>query len=188
MKGYIYKLYKGADPHRGWTFNDPIFGKTSSLGACMPNIRQFADVGDWVFCISGKIPEKAPYIVGGFQIDEKLDALAARMRFPEYTLSRNEKGQIIGNIIVDEEGLHDPLDDHNNFEKRRKNYLIGKNKIYFGEALSIEASRAKTLDILQKTFGKSANRLDDLVPRWRKLDEQQLTRLIPELRKLEPKS
>ncbi|MGM5055620.1 hypothetical protein ACD589_12470 [Rhizobium sp. 814_E9_N1_1] len=184
MKGYIYKLYKGADPHKGWTFNDPIFGKKASLGACMPNIRGAVELGDWIFCISGKIVEKSPYIVGGFQVDEKISAIEANLKYPEFRLQKNEFGQIIGNIIVDDNGDHHPLDDHDKFEKRRENYVLGKNKIYIESPQSVERSRQKTLEVLQKTFGKSANRIDDLVPRWRKLDEGQIETLVGELKKI----
>jgi hypothetical protein len=93
MKGYIYKLYAGADPSVGWTFNDPIFGKYATLGACMPNIRKFVDVGDWVFAISGKTPMVVPYVIGGFQVGEKIDALEAHARFPEYRLQKMKKGR-----------------------------------------------------------------------------------------------
>lgn len=185
MKGYIYKLYKGADPEAGWTFNDPIFGKKASLGACMPNIRKAVDLGDWVFCISGKIPQKAPYIVGGFQVDEKISAIEANLKYPEFRLQRNEKGQVIGNIIVDNQGQHHDLDDHDNFEKRRENYITGGNKVYIESPQAIEASRSKTLEILQTTFGRRANRLDDLVPRWRKLDGEQIDTLLTELKKIQ---
>ncbi|MGN7293495.1 hypothetical protein [Rhizobium sp. SAFR-030] len=185
MKGYIYKLYKGADPEAGWTFNDPIFGKKASLGACMPNIRKAVDLGDWVFCISGKIPQKAPYIVGGFQVDEKISAIEANLKYPEFRLQRNEKGQVIGNIIVDKDGRHHDLDDHNNFEKRRENYITGGNKVYIESHQAVESSRNKTLDILQVTFGQRANRLDDIVPRWRKLDGKQVDTLLFELKKIQ---
>jgi hypothetical protein len=184
MKGYIYKLYKGADPHVGWTFNDPIFGKKASLGACMPNIRKAVDLGDWVFCISGKISEKTPYIVGGFQVDEKITAIEARLKYPEFVLSKNERGQIVGNIIVDDDGNRDPLDDHSGFEKRKENYILGKNKIYINSSQSIQAGREKTLEILQKTFDRKVNRIDDIVPRWRKLNQLQVETLVDELKKI----
>ena len=185
MKGYIYKLYKGADPSVGWTFNDPIFGRRkASLGACMPNIRKAVDIGDWVFCISGKIKQKAPYIVGGFQVDEKISAIEARLKYPEFNLQRNEEGQVIGNIIVDENGEHHVLDEHDNFGKRKENYILGRNKVFIESDDSIEEGRKRALDILQKTFGRKANRLDDIVPRWRRLDQQQVGILVEELKKI----
>lgn len=185
MKGYIYKLYKGADPHVGWTFNDPIFSKKASLGACMPNIRRTVDIGDWVFCISGKIAEKAPYIVGGFQVDEKISAIEANLKYPEFRLQKNEKGQIVGNIIVDNNGNHHPLDDHDNYQKRSENYILGENKIYIESKASIELGRLKTLEILQSVFDKKVNRLDDIVPRWRKMNEQQIEAMVSELKKIQ---
>lgn len=185
MKGYIYKLYSGADPAAGWTFNDPIFGKYATLGACMPNIRRFVDVGDWIFAISGKTPQVVPYVIGGFQVNEKIDALEAHARFPEYRLQRNEAGQIVGNIIVDEEGNHHPLDDHDKFEVRRSNYLIGKEKVFFDRERQIRLARERSHEIVQEALGVKANRLADLVPRWRKLDEAQVNRLLERLRQIE---
>lgn len=185
MKGYIYKLYAGADPSTGWTFNDPIFGKKATLGACMPNIRRFVDVGDWIFAISGRVPEVVPYIVGGFKVDEKLDALEARARFPEYILKKNDKGQVVGNIIVDEKGNHDKLDNHDKFTERRNNYLVGSEKIHFETPESVVMARSNSHKILQDVLGIKKNNFSELVPRWRRLDHGQVQNLILHLRRIE---
>src|ERR1700733_14571852 len=44
MKGYIYTMYAGADPAHDWTLNDPIFGNSPTLGACVPHIRKAVNV------------------------------------------------------------------------------------------------------------------------------------------------
>lgn len=185
MKGYIYKLYAGADPSTGWTFNDPIFGKYATLGACMPNIRKFVDVGDWVFAISGKTPMVVPYVIGGFQVDEKIDALEAHARFPEYRLQKNESGQIIGNIIADDKGNHHPMDDHTNFDSRRQNYLVGTKSVFFDREKQIDLARQRSLGIMEGILNLKANRVSDLVPRWRRLDSSQVNSLVEQLRKIE---
>lgn len=185
MKGYIYKLYAGADPAAGWTFNDPIFGKYATLGACMPNIRKFVDVGDWIFAISGKTPLVVPYVIGGFQVDEKIDALEAHARFPEYRLQRNESGQIVGDIIADGAGKHHEMDDHNNFDTGRLNYLVGKKSVFFDRDKQIDLARQRSLGIMENVLGFKANRISDLVPRWRRLEANQVEELVGQLRKIE---
>ncbi|KQW77342.1 hypothetical protein ASC89_19325 [Devosia sp. Root413D1] len=185
MKGYIYKLYAGADPSMGWEFNDPIFGKYATLGACMPNIRRFLDIGDWVFALSGKVPERVPYVIGGFKVDEKLDALDAYERFPEYRLKKNERGQVIGNIIVNADGEHNALDDHDQFAKRRQNYLVGKEAVAIVGERAIELARARTHGMLERILKVRSNNTADLVPRWRGLNEEQVKALVQELRRLQ---
>ncbi len=185
MKGYIYKLYAGADPSLGWEFNDPIFGKYATLGACMPNIRRFLDIGDWVFALSGRVPERVPYVIGGFKVDEKLDALDAYERFPEYRLRKNERGQVVGNIIVDADGEHDALDDHDQFAKRRQNYLVGREAVAIVGERAIELARARTHGMLERILNMRSNNTADLVPRWRGLNEEQVKALVEELRRLQ---
>jgi hypothetical protein len=177
MKGYIYKLFAGADPATGWIFNDPIFGKPPTLGACVPNIRRVVEKGDWVFPISGRTSGYQPYVVGGFEVDEKIDALAAFHRFPEYRLRRDDTGQVVGNIIVDEQGHHHPLDDHKAFERRVRDYIVGKNGVQIAEPGKIEQARGETLSVLGEILNQPANRVSDLVPRWRRLGEQQVVAL-----------
>ena len=62
MKGYIYRLYAGADPVRGWVFNDPIFGQPPTLGACVLNVRRSVERGDWVFALVGVCKAISPLI------------------------------------------------------------------------------------------------------------------------------
>lgn len=177
MKGYIYPMYAGADPAFGWIMNDPIFSRVPTLGACMPNIRRAVNIGDYIFCISGRIPDVKPYVVGGFRVAEKIDALAAYHRLPENRLARAENGQITGNIIVDANGKHNALDHHAAFERRIENYVIGDQSVFLESAASIDYAREQTLPMLSKIFAKDANRVFDIVNRWRRLDENQIGRL-----------
>ena len=175
MKGYIYRLYAGADPVRGWVFNDPIFGQPPTLGACVPNVRRSVERGDWVFCISGRVQSHQPYIVGGFQVEEKITALQAFRRYPDYRLARLNNGQVAGNVIVDGHGKHHALDDHQGFEKRVKNYLVGGTSYHVTSPESIERAREETLPVLSRIFEKPGNRSYDIVPRMRKMDEKQIS-------------
>jgi hypothetical protein len=177
MKGYIYRLHAGADPAKGWIYNDPVFGSPPTLGACVPNIRRVVERGDWIFAISGRIPGHQAYVVGGFQIDQKITALQAHRRFPEYRLQKSESGQVVGNVIVDGKGNHHPLDHHDGFERRINDYLVGGELLYVRRPESIERARSQTLGTLSRIFEKSGNRDFDIVPRHRKMTEDQVSQL-----------
>src|SRR5258708_24473173 len=110
MKGYIYTMYEGADPSRGWVMNDPTFRKSPTLGACVPNIRRAVSVGDHIFVISGRIKDERQFVVGSFERAEKINALAAYRRFPECRLKPHENGQGVENINVHTRGKQQPLD------------------------------------------------------------------------------
>lgn len=177
MKGYIYPMYAGADPGRGWIMNDPIFGRVPTIGACMPNIRRAVEIGDYIFCISGRIDGVKPYVVGGLRVAEKIDALAAYHRFPEFRLRKSDNGQIIGNIIVTTDGEQHSLDDHSGFERRVENYVVGDDPVYLDDDRAIERAREVTLRFLSKLLGKEGNRVFEIVNRWRRLDEDQVHQL-----------
>jgi hypothetical protein len=162
MKGYIYRLYRGADPAKGWTFNDPIFGKTPTLGACVPNLRRAVEAGDWVFAISGRVDGYVPYVVGGFEVRRKIDALQAFREFPEYRLEKAENGQILGNIIVNSKGEHHKLDDHSGFKKRLENYLVGGRSLHVKAPAKIEAAREQTLPALARISINQATEISTL--------------------------
>jgi hypothetical protein len=177
MKGYIYRLYKGADPAKGWIFNDPIFGAPPTLGACVPNIRRAVEPGDWVFTISGRVDGYRPYVVGGFKVREKITALQAYRQFPEYRLEKADNGQIMGNIIVNSKGQHHSLDAHAAFKTRLQNYLVGDEALHVHKSVQIEKARDQTLATLSRVFNRPSNRDFDIVPRWRRMDEEQVENL-----------
>lgn len=174
MKGYIYTMAAGADPGHGWILNDPIFGRPPTLGACVPNIRRSVEKGDHIFAISGRVAGDSQYVVGGFRVAEKIDALAAYRRFPQNRLSLTDDGDLLGNIIVDESGKHHPLDYHAEFERRVENYIVGDEPVYLGSPDAIRRARQETLPFLSDVFQKEGNRIFDVVGRWRRLDGQQV--------------
>ena len=141
MKGYVYIMFKGADPGHGWTMTDPILGKKPTLGACVPQIRRAVTRGDWIFPISGRMPKVQQYVVGGIRVSEKIDALAAYERFPEYRQRKLENGEIRGNVIVTPDGKQAKSDYHSNFEKRIDNYLVGDQSITIEGTDAIERAR-----------------------------------------------
>jgi hypothetical protein len=177
MKGYIYTLYAGADIGHGWVMNDPIFGGTPTLGACVPNIRRNVHVGDWLFVISGRIAGERQFVVGGFKVNEKIDQLAAYARFPENRLQLVPSGQLIGNVIVTANGQHHPDDYHADFERRIENYIVGGSPIVLESAAEIDRGRVETLAVLSRIFGRQGNRVFDIIGRSRKMDEQQVEEL-----------
>ena len=184
MKGYIYIAGRGADPALRGDLNDPIFCDVPTLGACMPNIRRNVEIGDHIFVSSGKRQGVQQYVVGGFEVDEKIDALAAYSRFPDYRLEIDDSGKLTGNIIVDADGARSPLDEHHRdneqaFERRVQNYIIGKNAVVMETPQEVERARSETLTNLAKIFDQPpANRVIDLLGRWRRLDAKQVSELI----------
>lgn len=181
-KGYIF-VSPRSDPGAGRRLDDPIFGKVPTMGACRPDLRRFVRPGDYMFVISGKTQGVSQYIIGGFAVDEKIDALAAYAQYPENRLHHlgDEK---VGNIIVDGRGLHHALDHHeeHNFERRIQNYLVGRDPVYLETPREVELSRERTMAILSHLFGKTrAARVSEIVPRNRRLDIEQINELLKAL-------
>ena len=175
MKGYIYTMFKGADPSQGWNLTDPIYGRVPTLGACMPNIRRLVERGDFIFTISGQVVGVSQYIVGGFEVEEKISALAAFKRLPANRQKKLSDGSLQGNIIVGKDGKQLGTDYHSNFEKRVENYVIGKNPIVIESPQEVEIARAETTNILANVFQiKKSQKPSDMIGRWRKLDGEQI--------------
>lgn len=180
MKGYVYITGAGADPGAGRYLGDPLFGRTPTLGACMPNIRRSVIPGDWIFVVSSKIPAFQQYVVGGLQVKEKIDALAAYRRFPENRLRRDVDGKIAGNVIVSSKGEQHPLDHHaaDSFENRIKNFIVGSNAVSLETEREVALGRDQTLPKLSDLLGKRGNRVIDVMSRWSRLDEQQIKSML----------
>ena len=184
MKGYIYTMFKGADPSVGWKMTDPIYGKVPTMGACMPNIRRLVEKGDFIFSVSGRVATVVPHIVGGFQVDDKINALIAYKRFPDNRMVQKEDGGLAGNIIVDAEGNHLPFDYHDKFEKRLENYVVGKNALSFETLEQMNNAKKETVDILNEIFNKKEDSVSKIIGRCRKLDESQIKHLLDWMNKI----
>jgi hypothetical protein len=184
MKGYIYTMFAGADPSCGWTLNDPIFGKAPTLGACVPNIRRAVSVGDHIFVISGRVTGQKQFVVGGFEVAEKIDALAAYRRFPERRLKEGPSGQVEGNIIVDGRGKHHSLDTHGNFESRIENYIVGKDPLVLETPAQFKAAKEESVGALSEIFDRRGRRVFDIIGRYRKMDESQIEHMRAWLKSL----
>lgn len=181
MKGYIYITGTGTDPALKQNLNDPILSKRPSLGACMPNIRRLVTRGDHIFVVSGAVSGAQQYVIGGFKVAEKLDALAAYERFPENRLHLDDNGIVQGNIIVNADGSQHALDHHNpaTFESRIRNYILGTEPISLSTPAEAELSRDQTLDKLATILQKpKANRVIDVMGRWAKLNQDQVHEML----------
>lgn len=176
-KGYIYITSSGYDPDKGKHVKDPHLGKTPTFGACMPQIRQRVEPGDSIFIVSGKVSGILQYILGGFEVSEKISAIEAYNKFPQHRLIRREDHQLTGNIIVDSKGEQHFLDNHKNFENRIENYIVGKNTIVLDQSEEVEACRKETMKFLNELFNKDGEKPRDVTGRCRRLDEQQIDRL-----------
>lgn len=179
MIGYVYITSTGYDPEKGKQIKDPYLGDTPSLGACMPNIRRQVTHGDHVFVVSGKVPNARQYVVGGFEVAEKIHATEAYKRFPEQRLHLTENGQLAGNIIIDDRGQQHSLDTHPvaSFDNRLNNYLVGRNPIMLATPEEIARAREETIYILRFLFGKGGNIPINVIGRCSKLDAFQVLEL-----------
>lgn len=181
MKGYVYISGSGTDPNARGNMNDPIlFSKTPTLGACMPNIRRVVLPGDFIFVVSGKVPAIQQYVVGGMEVVERIDALAAYRRFPENRLHADANGFVEGNVIVDAEGNQHPLDTHkaDTFEDRIKNFIVGANPVALKSDQEVTMGRDQTLPKLSELIGKKGNRVFDVMGRCAKLNQTQVQDMI----------
>src|SRR3954452_23532169 len=101
MKGKLFVTSSGYDPEKGKHVKDPYLGPNPTLGACRHDIRAKLQKGDHIYVISGKVPNVDQFVMGGFEIAEKISASEAYVRFPEQRLRQREDGQLTGNVIVD---------------------------------------------------------------------------------------
>lgn len=177
QKGFMFITSSGYDPDKGKHVKDPSLGSTPTFGACMPNVRMQAQPGDSIFVISGRISGNSQYIIGGFDVAEKIHADEAYKRFPEHHLLRRADRELTGNIIVDGTGEQHFLDSHKNFDQRLENYIVGKNPIVLTDSSEIEKGREGTLEMLKTLFNKDGKIPRDIVGRMRKLDEEQVRKL-----------
>lgn len=156
MVGKIFITRSGYDPQLGKHVKDPYLGPRPTLGACRPDIRRQLAVGDHIFVISGKVPLANQFVMGGFEIESKIDAREAYRLFPEHRLSVRDDGQLDGNVVINASGEQHDMDDHKKktFHKRIENYVVGTNLVSLSTVKEIEEGRKQTLktlsDILQK--------------------------------------
>jgi hypothetical protein len=140
--------------------------------------------GDYIFVISGRVPRVRQYIVGGFKVSEKIDALAAYKRFPNNRLKELKDGSLSGNIIVNADGTQSRLDYHANFEKRVGDYIVGQGPISLDQPHEVDIARDQTLEVLRRIFQQKGKQVSDIVGRWRKLNPDQIEEILLWLRSL----
>jgi len=181
MTGVVFITRTGYDPERGKHVKDPYLGPTPSFGACRPDIRRRVVPGDYIFVVSGKVSTSIQqFVIGGFEVDHKLDTLAAFERFPERRLHAREDGQLDGNIVVGPGGNQHPLDTHRSdtFANRVQNYIVGKDPIVLTAPHEIERGRRETMEALKTIIGKQGNSPIELLGRGgRWLNESQVLEL-----------
>ena len=178
MVGKVFITRTGYDPQKGKHVKDPYLGSEPTFGACRPDIRKHLNCGDHLFVITGRVNGVDQYMMGGFEIAEKVSAVQAYERFPHLRLRRREDGQLDGNIIVDASGNQHPLDDHSKFDGRIANYVIGTNPIVISTDAEIEQARQQTLEFLCELFDVKAKTPFEIMGRsGRKLTEKQVCRL-----------
>lgn len=180
MIGKIFITSTGYDPQLGKHVKDPYLGPNASLGACRPDIRKQVKERDHIFVISGKLPNVRQYVMGGFEVAQKIDVREAYERFPDQRLQLREDGQLTGNVIVDADGKQHPLDKHNpeTFAKRIANYVVGTNTVALVHPEEIALSREQTLDALREILKKNGGSPFEIVGHYgSQLTEEQVHQL-----------
>lgn len=182
MLGKIFITSTGYDPQLGKHIKDPFLGDPPTLGACRPDIRRVISPGDHLFVISGKVRGAEQFVLGGFEVDRKISALEAYIRFPKQRLRSLPDGQLDGNVVVDSKGNQHRLDTHDGdpgkFGRRIENYLIGKNGIALTSVGEIARAREQTLPVLRQILKKGGASAKELVGRWGcELSEEQVLEL-----------
>ena len=175
MVGKIFITRSGYDPQIGKHVKDPYLGPEPTLGACRPDIRRRLSKGDHIFVISGRVQEAPQFVMAGFEVDAKIDAVEAYRLFPQHRLRRLPDGQLTGNIIVNVAGERHELDDHKSFDSRIKNYILGTNLIALETPEEIAMGRAQTLEALSEILKRTGRSPFELVGRWgTQLDQKQV--------------
>jgi hypothetical protein len=147
------------------------------LGACRPDIRKQLQQGDHIFVVSGKISNADQFVMGGFEIAEKIPASEAYLRFPDLRLTKREDGQVTGNVIVNADGKQHELDNHHSFERRIESYIVGKNPIVLATAAEMSEGRRQTLEILQDVCQRKGATPHAIIGRCSNLTEKQVQKL-----------
>jgi hypothetical protein len=177
IKGYIYTMFKGADPGEGFELTDPIFGKIPTMGACRPDIRRVVEAGDQIFVVSGRRGGVQQYVVGGFAVGRKVTQLAAYAQFPENRQRRDDDGTMHGNVIVLPDGRQNPVDYHTNFKNRVDNYIIGQDPIVLETPDEIRRARQESLDTLKHIFKRDGDTIFKIIGRGRRLSGEQVEQM-----------
>jgi len=81
MPSYIF-VSPGSDPGAGLALVDPMLGSSKpTMGTCRPDLRRMVTPGDHIFVVSGSRGRTyRQYVIGGMQIDAKLDSLTDMSR------------------------------------------------------------------------------------------------------------
>src|SRR5262249_8801936 len=114
---------------------------------------------------------------------------AAYKMFPEQRLHELGDGQLAGNVIVDALGRQHPLDTHTGFDRRLKDYIVGKDGIALVTHNEIARGRAQTLEVLSDIFKRRGKKPADIITRFgASMTEEQVVQLRTWLRSLKDKA
>lgn len=184
MPSYIF-VSPGSDPGAGLALVDPMLSsKKPSMGTCRPDLRRMVRPGDHIFVISGSRGRTIPqYVIGGMQIDKKLDDQLEALRHCPENMLRRDGNQRVGNIIALPDGTQNQLDNHDKrdqekFENRIKNYILGKNVVMLKTPREVEIGRNRSVSILSNIFDVPGHRMQQVVGRGRKLSNAQVDQLL----------
>jgi hypothetical protein len=88
---------------------------------------------------------------------------------------------VSGNIIVQADGTHDPLDWHSSrrFRERAGNFIIGSHAITLATPKEVDFGRGETLSTLSRVLHRpTAEREIDVMGKMSKLEERQVQNML----------
>jgi hypothetical protein len=187
MSGYIYIAGSFTEVDTSTTNkldNDPHFWSSPpTWGICRPDIRPSRDINEVIFFVLPKRAKLKQTIFGYLTIKEKITHAQAYDR-NELLSKRMTGSNPDGNIIVDERGEYNELDDwthDKNFEQIKKSYVIGdQNNSRFLSTAEIQRLAPSFMEVLQKVFNnKDSHRPVDLISKkGQKLNDEQVQILL----------
>jgi len=167
-------------PNKEWTDNDPhIWNKPYSWGICRYDLRNGANIGDYVFFILPKsLPKDSKLKQMIFCYIKIKDIISHKKAYKLYKRKRMEANKNPnGNILVDNRGRYTRYDrGSHNFNKIKERYAIADmNDSLILKDKDIAKKSEHFVSFLQKLLGKKGDSVFKLVSRkGRILNEKQV--------------
>ncbi|MCZ7398580.1 MAG: hypothetical protein O8C62_02685 [Candidatus Methanoperedens sp.] len=187
---YIAGAYKSLQPQgcssKNEVDNDPHFlGGKMTWGICRFDFRNNMHEGDYVFFVLPKhnYDGFGQMIFAYMKIKEIISHKEAFFRTNLHKKRMRENARVNGNILVDENGGYNKLDDgmhYRNFEKIKGHYAIGDEIESRKLDVSEIREKGKTfVHKLERVFGESGDSVFDILGRkGRKMNSKQVQQLL----------
>jgi hypothetical protein len=171
----------------GWLDNDPHFwSQPPTWGICRTDFRRTIREGDYIFFVLPKKSELPQMVYGYFRVQRKMTHTEAYAS-PALKYKRMGKKNPNGNIIVDANGLYNPLDGDahkDRFDEIKRYYIVGdENESEFLSEVRIRRLAPEFITVLNSIFETRKDSVFGVVGRGgRKMSEEQVSNLLAWLR------